>query len=217
MHEGSGGPKRKSIVLPEAGTAEEILALLGQSVTDSSEQILEFADLTERLRDQQQEAPREEQLTLLLFELARETYGVALAGVLEILRVGTITRVPGAPRHVRGVMNVRGRILPVVELRTRITLGELSLTESSRVILVEVSGKLLGLLVDKVADVVRVPSDIFSAPPVEVVNEVTDYVSAVGRLGEQLVLLVDLERAMRLPKSELSQPTPDSDHRQGNP
>lgn len=209
--------QRPRLVLPESGTAEEILALLGKRVPDTSEQILEFAQLAANVSDAAPRAKEVEQRILLLFRLSGETYALPIEQVHEILRVGGLTRVPGAPRHVRGVMNVRGRILPVVELRTRITLGELSLTESSRVILVEVSGKLLGLLVDKVADVVRVPSDIFSAPPVEVVNEVTDYVSAVGRLGEQLVLLVDLERAMRLPKSELSQPTPDSDHRQGNP
>src|SRR5688572_30487050 len=113
--------KRVGLKLPESGTAEEILALLGQTLPSSSEQILEFADLASALaRDDA--APAMERMSLLAFQLASERYAIPLDRAIEILRVEVITRVPGAPPHVRGVMNVRGRILPVVELRSRITL-----------------------------------------------------------------------------------------------
>jgi purine-binding chemotaxis protein CheW len=193
---------RGKIALPESGTAEEILALLGKKLPRSSEQILEFADLTAQL-SHEESAPAVEMVTLLLFDLSRETYGIPVTRVLEILRVGEITRVPGAPPHVRGIINVRGRILPAVELRTRITLGELAITEAARLVVVEASGRTLGILVDRVRDIVHVARHDFGAPPRELSAEATDYVSAVGKVAERLVLLVDLERALRLPKSQV--------------
>jgi purine-binding chemotaxis protein CheW len=170
----------------------------------SSEQLLEFADLTAQL-SHEQSASAVELVTLLLFDLSRETYGIPVTRVLEILRVGEITRVPGAPLHVRGIINVRGRILPVVELRTRITLGELELSDAARVVVVEASGRTLGILVDRVRDIVHVARHDFGPPPRELAAETTDYVSAVGKVAERLVLLVDLERALRLPRSQLTE------------
>jgi purine-binding chemotaxis protein CheW len=138
----------------------------------------------------------------LLFRLSAETYALPVNRVREILRVGVITRVPGAPLHVRGVTNLRGRILPVVELRTRITLSELTLTPAARVIVVEVRGRTLGILVDEVSDIVWVEKSLFGPPPREIVNGTTDYVSGVGRVGERLVLMMDLDTAMRVARAD---------------
>jgi purine-binding chemotaxis protein CheW len=204
----------KALKLPESGTAEEILALLGQQLPSSSEQILEFADLTTALGNDDA-GPRVERSPFLLFQMGDEHYAIPLGKVIEILRVEQLTRVPGAPPHVRGVMNVRGRILPVVELRTRITLPSLVLGETARVIVVEASGRKLGILVDAVSDILRVASEDLSPPPSEVMNDVTDYVSAVGNLDGRVVLVVDLERALRLPASTLAKTRADNEQSEG--
>jgi purine-binding chemotaxis protein CheW len=92
----------------------------------------------------------------LAFDLDGEAYGVPVERVLEVLRVEEIQRVPRAPAHVRGVTNVRGAILPVVEVRTRIGLAPLALTPAARIVRLEVGGRSLGLLVDRVTGLQKV-------------------------------------------------------------
>ena len=110
-------------------------------------------------------ARRRRPLHLLTFALDREEYGIPVTQVREVIRVNDITRVPQVPAHVRGVTNLRGRILAVVEIRTRLGLAEAVVTPSSRVVVVDVRGRTLGLLVDRVSQVTKVPADSVTPPP----------------------------------------------------
>jgi purine-binding chemotaxis protein CheW len=149
----------------------------------------------------------ETELHLVVFRLDREEYAVPIREVREVVRVGDITRVPHAPAHIRGVMNLRGRILPIMELRTRLGMDVATLTPRSRVVVVEVSRRMVGLLVDSVAQVTRVGESRVTLPPEEVRTAAGDAVTGVARVGDRLLLLLDLERVLRSDPNDPSTPT----------
>jgi purine-binding chemotaxis protein CheW len=138
------------------------------------------------------------ELHLVTFALDREEFGIPVDQVREIIRVGEITRVPQAPAHVRGVANLRGRILAVVEIRTRLGLTAAVLTPRSRIIVVEIEGRVLGILVDAVLQVVKVPVEAVTAAPDEVLSPQTDYISGVARWNSRLIILLDVEKVLLL-------------------
>ena len=114
----------------------------------------------------------------------------------EILRVGEVTRVPQAPPHIRGVTNVRGSILPVVEIRTRIGLPPLDPGPHARIVVLEVGERALGLLVDRVTRVAKVRVSEIEPPPAEIVTTRTDYVVGVAKGPGGLLILLDPARTL---------------------
>lgn len=140
------------------------------------------------------------ELHLLTFALDREEYGLRVGQVREVIRVAEITRVPHAPAHVRGVTNLRGRILPVVEIRTRLGLQPGAITGRSRIVVVDVHDRVLGILVDAVLQVTKVPLESVTPPPAEIVSAGSDYISGVARSSSRLVILLELEKALPLPE-----------------
>ncbi|HEU5169657.1 MAG TPA: chemotaxis protein CheW [Gemmatimonadales bacterium] len=159
---------------------------------------LAFADaLAAQAQAEPAAAAPDPQLHLIAFRLDREEYGVPVATVREVSRVGDITRVPQAPAHIRGVTNLRGRILPVYEIRTRLGLEPLAPGPKARVVVAEVHGRVLGLLVDAVAQVLKVPADCVVAPPEETRSAQADYVTGVAQLDGRLIILLDLERMLQ--------------------
>jgi purine-binding chemotaxis protein CheW len=135
-------------------------------------------------------------LHLITFRLDGEEFGLPVETVREVIRVGDITRVPQSPPHIRGVTNLRGRILPVVEIRTRLGLAPLVPRSTARIIVAEVRGRVLGLLVDSVAQVQKVPADRVVATPDEVKAGHSDYLTGVVQLYDRLLILLDLPRAL---------------------
>jgi purine-binding chemotaxis protein CheW len=134
--------------------------------------------------------------TFVSFRLGSEEFGFPIRNVREILRVGDITRVPHAPPYIRGVTNVRGRILPVVEIRTRIGLAPAAPTAASRIVVLEVGSRTLGLLVDGDARVSKARDSQIEPPPEEIVSSRSDYVSGVAKRPEGLLILLDPERTL---------------------
>ena len=161
------------------------------------EALLGFADAMEaRGAAEGSPAPGPE-LHLLTFALDREEYAVPISQVREVIRVGDLTRVPEAPQHIRGVTNLRGRILPVVELRSRLGLAPLDTPgPRARIIVVETDGRILGLLVDSVSHVLKVTAGMVIDAPAEVTSAQGNYVTGVARIDSRLVILLDLDRAL---------------------
>ena len=153
-------------------------------------------------------APVERELHLVVFRLGSEEYAVPINTVREVVRVADITRVPQAPAHIRGVMNLRGRILPVVETRSRLGLDVAELTPQSRVVVVDVNRRIIGLLVDAVGQVTRIGETLVSAPPEEVRASGADAVTGVARVGSRLLIMLDLERVLRSDALDPSSPVP---------
>jgi purine-binding chemotaxis protein CheW len=162
----------------------------------TTDRILAFADRMRATEARAPAAPIERELHLVTFDLGAESYAVPIAMVREIVRLGDLTRVPNAPPHIRGVMNLRGRVLPVVELRTRLGLPALDPTPAARIVVAEVRGRRLGYLVDRVAQVTRIGEGSVSIPPDEVVNGSGAAITGIARKGERLLLLLELERVL---------------------
>ncbi|MGE5550308.1 MAG: chemotaxis protein CheW [Bacteroidota bacterium] len=149
----------------------------------------------------------EETMQLLVFKLGDEEYAVDIlqARGIEHLDQG-ITRVPRAPAFVEGVINLRGEVLPIVDLRKRFGLVVRPIGYDSRVIIVEVGGDLLGMIVDAIVEVLRVPSSSIEAAP-EITKSIdTYYLAGVAKMGERLIVLLNLERTLSPQEAqELSQ------------
>jgi purine-binding chemotaxis protein CheW len=158
---------------------------------DGTVDLLAFADWVSAGQKGRAAAQAAEERTYVAFRLDREEYGLPVESVREILRVGETTRVPQAPPHIRGLTNVRGSILPVVEVRTRIGLAPLEPGPSARIVVLEVGERALGLLVDRVTRVTKVRVSEIEPPPAEVVTARTDYVVGVAKRADGLLILLD--------------------------
>lgn len=166
--------------------------------TAGPESLFEFADQLERQGATPTVVEPEVERHLVTFLLEHEEFGIPIGLTREIVRVPEVTRVPQAPPHIRGVMNLRGRILPVVEIRTRFGLPPAELTPRSRVVVVEAQGRVVGILVDAVAQVVRVGEGAIVPPPEEVVSHRSEYITGVARIGSRLIILIELDKALLL-------------------
>jgi purine-binding chemotaxis protein CheW len=158
--------------------------------------ILAFADALQHRAAATPAAEVERELQLVAFALDREEFAIPIAQIREIIRVGDITRIPQAPPHVRGVMNLRGRILPVVELRSRLGLPPAEVTSRSRVLVADAQGRTLGLLVDAVTEVVKIPERAIVPPPDDILAANANYITGVARLGSRLLILLELDQAV---------------------
>ena len=195
--------KKNQIVLPHYGFAEDILGArernsVRQDATLPSEVIYTFAD---RLKEKQKvEARKEEEAdiieTWVIFTLAEELYALPVSHVQEILRAVTITRVPDAPHPVRGITNMRGSVLPVVDLRIRLGLKKGQIESSYRILVVESRKRLIGLLVDAVHEVKRISINKVQLPPEDIMTKKSDYILGVYQLEENLIILLDVDRVL---------------------
>jgi purine-binding chemotaxis protein CheW len=133
---------------------------------------------------------------LATFFLAGEEYGVDVRLVQEIIRLSLITQVPRAPQFVKGVINLRGRIIPVIDLKRKLGLGEVEPTKQARIVVVKVRERLMGLLVDGASQVLKVPVSLIEAAPEEVVEIDVSYIRGVAKLEKRLIILVDLQKVL---------------------
>jgi purine-binding chemotaxis protein CheW len=125
---------------------------------------------------------------LVVFDLAGESYGV------EINR--EVTHVPDAPEYVEGVMNLRGNVIPVVDLRRRFGLTVGDQTDDSRVVVVDISGEGIGVIVDAVTEVLRIPEASVAPTSTIVTTEDSFYIEGIAKLEDRLLILLDIERAL---------------------
>jgi len=135
-------------------------------------------------------------LHIVGFRVGTETFGVPITCVHEIVRVPQITSVPDSPEFVEGVINLRGKIVSVVDLRKRFGETQIDAGKKNRVIVVESDGKLVGLIVDAASEVLRIPNADIEPPPV-LQNSESSYVTGVGKFNNRLIILVDLKRVLQ--------------------
>jgi purine-binding chemotaxis protein CheW len=130
------------------------------------------------------------------FALGSEEYGVDIAQVQEINRMIAITRVPQAPPFMEGVINLRGRLIPIIDLRTRFGMERAQRTKHTRIVVTEISSKRLGMVVDSVSEVLRIPVEQIEDAPDLVAGVDTEYIRGVGKLEDRLIILLDLGRVI---------------------
>ena len=153
----------------------------------------------------QHDAQQQDLRQFVSFVVAGEEFGVNILTVQEIIRPVDITRVPHAPDFVKGVINLRGRILPVIDLRTRFGFPAQERTGDMRIVVVEIGGRTVGFMADAVQEVLRVDvSSIESAPELAMGID-ADYLRGVAKLDERLLILLDLERLLSADEEEALQ------------
>jgi purine-binding chemotaxis protein CheW len=138
----------------------------------------------------------DKELQVVGFRIGRETFGLPISIVREIVRVPEITSVPNAPDYIEGVINLRGRIIPVVDLRKRFGQQSFERDKKNRIVVVELESRLVGLIVNSASEVLRIsPSDIDEPHNVFREGEL-NYITGIGKLRGRLVILLDLNKVL---------------------
>ena len=133
---------------------------------------------------------------LVVFDLAAEAYGVDISSVREIIRMQDITKVPRTPEFVEGVINLRGKVIPVVDLRKRFGFDVEDATKDTRIVVVDISGQDIGVVVDAVTEVLRVSADAVEPPSSVITTADSEYLLGIVKLSTRLIILLDLEQAL---------------------
>ncbi|WP_027179864.1 chemotaxis protein CheW [Maridesulfovibrio bastinii] len=143
-----------------------------------------------------------ELIQLVTFSIGDEEFGVDILKVQEIIRTMEITRVPRAPEFVEGVINLRGKVIPIIDLRRRFGLPTRDHDQHTRIIVIEISNMIVGFVVDSVSEVLRIPEGTVEPPPPVVSGLESEYISGVGKLEDRLLILLDLDRLLSSDEQE---------------
>ena len=135
-------------------------------------------------------------LQLVSFSIGEEEFGVDILKVQEINRMLDVTRVPNAPEYVDGVINLRGKVIPIINLRRRFGMQRKERDKNTRIVVVELAAQVVGFEVDAVREVLRISANVTEPPPSLAGSEKADFITAVGKLEDRLLILLDLERVL---------------------
>jgi purine-binding chemotaxis protein CheW len=133
-------------------------------------------------------------MQLVSFKLREETYGIEITKIREIVLVGDITQIPETPPYVKGLINLRSTVIPVIDLRARFSLADAELTQESRIMVLNVGSRTIGIIVDSVHEVLRVTPQDISPAPTTVTSSGNEYMTGLVRLKEALLILLDVDR-----------------------
>jgi len=144
----------------------------------------------------------DELLQLVSFNIGEEEFGVDILKVQEINRMVDVTRVPNTPEYVDGVINLRGKVIPIIDLRRRFGMERKEKDKNTRIIVVELNSKVLGFVVDAVSEVLRINKSLSEPPPPIIAGIESDYITAIAKLENRLLILLDLERVLTAEEHE---------------
>jgi purine-binding chemotaxis protein CheW len=133
---------------------------------------------------------------LVSFKIGGEEFGVDILKVQEINRMLLITSVPNTPGFIEGVINLRGKVIPVVDLRAKFGMPKKEHDKNTRIVVVELSNKTVGFIVDEVSEVLRIPKSITEPPPEMVSGIHSEFITGVGKLEDRLIILLELEKTL---------------------
>lgn len=132
----------------------------------------------------------------LAFKLGKEEYGIDILKVQEIRGYETVTRIANAPDFIKGVVNLRGIIVPIVDMRIKFNLGEPTYDQFTVVIILNIGGRVVGMVVDSVSDVITLSPDQIKPAPEMGTALNTDYLVGLGTIDERMLILVDIDKLM---------------------
>jgi purine-binding chemotaxis protein CheW len=135
-------------------------------------------------------------MQLVSFRLAQEEYGVEITKVQEIILLGEITRVPQTSEYIKGLINLRSTVIPIVDLRLRFGLAQEEATDETRIMVVNVAGKTIGIIVDGVSEVLRISHDQIAPPPPTVAGLGREYLTGLVKLNNRLLILLDIDKIL---------------------
>lgn len=149
------------------------------------------------MKDTHEETVNKNQLLqLVCFKIQDEAFGMDILKVQEIIKLVEITKIPDSPEFVEGLINLRGKIIPVIDLRLRLGMNKKEYNNNTRIIVVDVNSKTTGFIVDEVNEVLRIPAEITEQPP-ELVSAVNSrYIKSIGKLDDRLLILLDFDKVL---------------------
>ena len=139
---------------------------------------------------------KQDEQQLVVFDLADEGYGVDISAVREIIRLQEITQVPRTPEFVEGVINLRGKVIPVIDLRKRFGLTVEAESQDNRIVVVDIGDQDIGVVVDAVTEVLRIPTDSVEPPASVITTDGSDYLLGIAKLESRLIILLDLRKVL---------------------
>ncbi|MBC7197441.1 MAG: purine-binding chemotaxis protein CheW [Deferribacterales bacterium] len=128
------------------------------------------------------------------FKLGSEKYAIDIMVIEEILRKTEITPVPKAPDFIEGIVNIRGRVIPVVDLKKKLNLGTVNNSQTSRIIIANINNKKIGFLVDEVEEVLRIEKNLIEDAPALAVNIDSNYINGVAKTDKGMIILLDITK-----------------------
>jgi purine-binding chemotaxis protein CheW len=132
-------------------------------------------------------------MQLVSFQLAKEVYGIEITKVREIILISEITNIPQTPQYVKGLINLRSTVIPVIDLRSFFGLPEGTQTDESRIMVLQANGKTIGIMVDAVSEVLRIKNDQIAPPPPTISGLGKEYITGLVKLDKQLLILLDID------------------------
>jgi purine-binding chemotaxis protein CheW len=141
-------------------------------------------------------SPPEKPLEFLSFTLGEEEYGIDIQKVQELRGYDAVTRIANAPAFIKGVVNLRGIIVPIIDMRVKLNLGDPSYDQFTVVIVLNIGGRVVGMVVDSVSDVITLTPDQIKDPPQMGSLLDTDYLIGLGTVNERMLILMDIDRLM---------------------
>ena len=135
-------------------------------------------------------------IQLVTFKIAEEEFGVDILKVQEIIRMMPITKVPNAPAFVEGVINLRGKVIPVIDMRKRFGMAASARDSQTRIKVMDLQGQTIGFVVDAVSEVLRIKESTVEPPPPVVAGIGSEYMRGVGKLQDRLLILLDLDKLL---------------------
>ncbi|NMB11045.1 MAG: purine-binding chemotaxis protein CheW [Firmicutes bacterium] len=133
---------------------------------------------------------------LVIFRLYGEEFGVEITKVREIVKPREITRLPNVVDFVEGVTNLRGEVIPIIDLKKRFGVEATDMTDDSRIIIVDISDNRVGLIVDDVTEVLRISDEDIDPPPRTIAGLKAEYIQGIGKVGERLLILLDVDKIL---------------------
>lgn len=141
-----------------------------------------------------------DEIQLVVFTLKQGNitceYGVPITKVQEIIPMTTPTKIPQTPDFVEGIINLRGKIIPIIDLKKRFEMGRSEITNETRSVVVEVEGQTVGIIVDEVSEVLRLPVNSIEPPPAVIGGITAEYLKGVGKLDDRLLILLDMDKIL---------------------
>ncbi|MCC6126048.1 MAG: purine-binding chemotaxis protein CheW [Pirellulales bacterium] len=135
-------------------------------------------------------------MQLVSFQLAKEIYGIEITKVREIILISEITKIPQTPHYVKGLINLRSSVIPVIDLRALFGLSEGEQSDESRIMVLQAGGKTIGIMVDAVSEVLRVKHEQIAPPPPTIASLGKEYITGLVKLDKQLLILLDIDRIL---------------------
>ena len=139
----------------------------------------------------------DELIQLVSFRLGQEEFGIDILKVQEINRMVEITKVPQSPHYCEGVINLRGKVIPVVDLRKKFDMETAEWDKNTRIIVCDVNDNVVGMIVDAVEEVLRIPSSTVEPPPKIITSSAADYIKGVAKMEKRLLIFLDITKIAR--------------------